>query len=80
MIHLSYLIYLKRPHRTECNCNFGVRYTDVDVRGLPSGLFVRKIWGSENKRATTNSTRCPRRPPCAPTKLGYLYTIAQDET
>ena len=48
-----------------------MRYTDF--RGLPSGLLLRKVWSLENNRATKNSTRCPLRPPCAPTRRTSGY-------
>ena len=70
----------KRPFRHPIRLNlsaiFGVRYTDF--RGLPSGLLLRKVLSLENNRATKNSTRCPLRPPCAPTigqRNNYCKTI-----
>ena len=66
ILHLSLLLYIycenvereiyaTRPLRDHIGLNvnviFGVRYTDL--RGLPSGILV--------------CTRCPLRPPCAPT-------------
>ena len=72
LLHLSLLlciycenvereIYETRPLRDHIGLNvnaiFGVRYTDL--RGLPSGILLRKVLSLENDRAKKNSTRCP---------------------
>ena len=92
ILHLSLLyIYCEnvereilavRPLRDHIGLNvnaiFGARYTDL--RGLSSWILLRKVWSLQD-RATKNSTRCPLRPPCTPTRriIYYSLLVLQDK-